>query len=130
MTVELEVAGIPRPQPRPRYDARTRRIYNPDTARAWKEVVAWAALGVRNRRRLEQIVDPCRVEILFRLANTRRADIDNFAKSTLDALTSSGLWRDDSLVREIHLYLTNAKRPGDAGATIRVSWPIEDRESL
>lgn len=43
----------------------------------------------------------------------RTRDLDNLNKGLMDALTHAGLWADDSLIDELHLY-RRANRPGGA----------------
>lgn len=43
------------------------------------------------------------VDILFRPPDKRRRDVDNLAKSLLDAFTHAGLWKDDSCVVSLRI---------------------------
>jgi crossover junction endodeoxyribonuclease RusA len=42
--------------------------------------------------------------LTFRFPDYRRCDISNRIKALEDAITKAGLWDDDSLVDEIHMY--------------------------
>lgn len=46
------------------------------------------------------------VELLFAAPDRKRRDIDNLLKSTLDALTASGLWEDDSQIKDLHVSIS------------------------
>lgn len=55
----------------------------------------------------------------------KRRDIDNPIKAVLDALTHAEIWRDDSLVAELHVY-RHAPRPGQACADVLIrARPLE-----
>lgn len=45
-----------------------------------------------------------RVDIELFPPDNRKRDIDNILKGTFDALTHCGLWRDDKLIVELHMY--------------------------
>lgn len=126
------VLGDPKAQPRPRaYAAKiggrtTARVYNPDSADAWKAQIAHT-IG----RAEQPILGPVavRIDLLFprpqRLRtrttigvmtrHTSKPDTDNAAKPILDVLTELGWWRDDSQVAEILVskwYAAEGDRPG------------------
>lgn len=65
--------------------------------------------GVEFRKKITQIIQEkslhnlklesrLQVEIELLMPDKRKRDIDNFCKSTLDALTHAGLWVDDSQI--------------------------------
>ena len=55
----------------------------------------------------------------------KRRDIDNPIKAVLDSLTHAQIWRDDSLVAELHVY-RHAPRPGQACADVTIrARPLE-----
>ena len=47
--------------------------------------------------------DACRVEIILFPPHYRIWDIDNRVKTTLDALTRVGFWKDDSIVHDLRV---------------------------
>lgn len=126
----LEVFGNPVAQPRARAKRFGNGVYNPSTADGWKTQVAVAARG------LEHIKQPCSVVIEFRFArpkshtgkrgllpsapkrHTGKPDLDNLAKSTLDAMVDCGLLLDDRIV--FSLGLSKGWSDGQPGATIIV----------
>jgi Holliday junction resolvase RusA-like endonuclease len=116
MTIEVFVPGDPKPQPRPRAFSRGGKagVYDPKTAAAWKQKIAYA---LRPWHR-QLLVGPVEVWLRFSLRrpnshyNMKRLtlkkqapeyplskyDVDNLAKVPLDAATLMGVWRDDSQV--------------------------------
>lgn len=44
------------------------------------------------------------MEVFF--PDRRQRDIDNLVKSTLDALTHAGVWKDDSQVKRLHVFVS------------------------
>lgn len=112
MTVSFVVIGTPKPQPRPRACRRGSHVhmYDPGTADDWRQSVAIEARKIPAGGVF--IVKPCRVSIVFYLPrpkslaksiryHTKKPDIDNLIKSTLDAMTQAAIWPDDSCVVEI-----------------------------
>ena len=108
--------GTPVGQPRPRACIRGRHagVYDPGTADAWKASVASAAKAAWDGRvfdgplRLTLTIYMPRPKSHFRangaikpsapLWPTGKPDRDNLEKAILDALTTAGVWKDDSLV--------------------------------
>ena len=107
---ERFVSGTPKAQPRPRMTANG-HVYNPDSAKAWKEKIEAAFIACRK----ETITEPVCLEVCFYLPmpndikksadgcarHARKPDLDNLLKAVMDALTSAGVWKDDSLVFKI-----------------------------
>lgn len=71
--------------------------------------------------------DPPEPETLFgRLAvhieliapTRRKCDVDNFCKSTLDALMHAGVFADDSQIDELHVTRLHVEKPGACDVTI------------
>lgn len=132
------VDGIPRAQPRPRIAANG-HVYDPGTAKGWKEQVKACFL----RRRRQAINEPVYLHVSFFLPRPQRMkeggppsphagkpDLDNLLKSTMDAMTEAQVWKDDALV-----YATAADkwyaRKNKTGAQIVVETGIlERRETL
>lgn len=102
----------PMAQPRPRLATRGRHAhaYEPPRATAWKR--AAATLLRRDARILgvtKIATGPVHVVIHAYCASTKRTgpahtdrrDVDNLAKSVLDAMTAAGLWTDDRQVTSL-----------------------------
>ena len=62
---------------------------------------------------------PQRLKTDEKIFHTGKPDIDNLLKSTMDALTEIGAWKDDSLVCQIISQKSYAQ--GNAGARIIIS---------
>lgn len=68
------------------------RIYLTEEAKAWRNIVGLVARSVRTDWKFFEVV----IEIW--MPNQRLSDVDNRIKPTLDALTASKVWEDDSQV--------------------------------
>jgi len=112
----IYVKGQPKGQPRPRAFVRGGRaaVYDPGTAEGWKGQIALAFRELENRK----IDKPMLLLLTFHMPRpashytTKREikpkhasnlfsgkpDADNLAKAVMDALTSLGVWIDDSQV--------------------------------
>ena len=44
------------------------------------------------------------VEVYLYPPDRRKRDLDNYMKGLLDALTEAGLWEDDSLINQLHIF--------------------------
>ena len=44
------------------------------------------------------------MEVYLYPPDNRKRDLDNYMKGLLDALTEGGLWEDDSLIDQLHIY--------------------------
>lgn len=121
--ITIQVNGSPAPQPRPRATraGAHARVYNPSTADLWKTQVIEAAKSASITGETP-ISGGVWVVLCFRLARPKhhyrtgkraqpgevtnsapwvpfvKPDIDNLAKSTLDALNVSAFWSDDAQV--------------------------------
>lgn len=105
----FDVLGDPAPQGSKKHVGGGRLVESSKRVRPWRQIVAWAASRARCGR--PTLTGPVVVAIEFykpRPAGhpkTRRTlptsvtgDIDKLIRSTLDALTTSGVFADDSLV--------------------------------
>lgn len=113
------VSGVPKAQPRPRMTI-SGHVYNPDSARYWKETVA----AYFKLHRKPVITVPVFLEVVFffpipqRLKNkglvphVTKPDVDNLLKAVMDAMTDAGVWKDDALV-----YGTSAEKRYSRGFT-------------
>ena len=137
--IEFTVQGTPKGQPRVRACIRGKHagVYDPGTADEWKRAVRDAAKSAMDENAVEQFETPVRLSVAFYMPrpkshfNTRghlkmsamhhhtsKPDLDNLVKATKDALTTAGVWTDDSLVvvcRSLKGYGPNP------GASIRIA---------
>jgi Holliday junction resolvase RusA-like endonuclease len=129
--VVLEVAGIPKGQPRPRACIRGRHasVYDPGTADAWRAAIVLEANVARPASPITAAVcivvtfhfpAPKRRKAGASTWNTSKPDIDNALKAVLDALTDAGFWTDDSLVVDIAARKMVAGPGEEPGATIEI----------
>lgn len=126
---DVLVSGIPKAQPRPKAFRRGNKVgvYNPKSADAWKASVKRAVAKAWNG---QPYGGPLKVVIGFLLPRPKahflksglregapvhhasKPDVDNLAKSTLDALTDLGVWFDDSQVANLELVKVYSSGPG------------------
>lgn len=50
------------------------------------------------------LYDSIFMEVFLFPPDRRKRDLDNYMKGLLDALTEAGLWEDDSLINQLHIY--------------------------
>lgn len=125
-SLSIIVYGIPGPQGSKRHVGGGRMIESSKKVAPWRELVHAAALQVRNGA--APLDAPLLVRMVFTMPKPasapkrrktwpmRTPDLSKLARSTEDALTTSGLWRDDA-------------RVVDYGRLAKV-FPGEDPESL
>ena len=59
----------------------------------------------------------------------REFDVDNYMKGLLDAITESGMWEDDKLVDQLHIYRGEIVKGGTVRVEISEAGPICSFES-
>jgi Holliday junction resolvase RusA-like endonuclease len=119
-------------------------MYDPGTADEWKHDVTQQG---HHRMPKQPYTCPLAVRLIFYLPRpqrlsrkcdpahalpcTAKPDVDNLAKSTLDAMTEAGWWADDALVAELHVVKLYAAKEGRIGALIEVaSFHLEPMETV
>jgi len=124
----LVIHGKPAPQPRVRAYRRGEHagVYTPSMADAWKGQVMLAAGLYRG----QFTTGPLRLEVEFYLPRPQarknddyvavKPDLDNLLKSTMDALTNAGVWRDDSQVAAVVMSKRYESANQAIGAVIRL----------
>lgn len=134
------VPGDPRPQPRPRATVRggQARMYNPDTANAWKQAVRVAATDAGLMA--AEIEGPIRLGLDFRFQrpashykrghalkpsapqwHIQRPDLDNLVKAVMDALTDVAAWGDDDQIYDLRV--TKGWVPSESGCQVTMWTP-------
>lgn len=118
--LQIVVYGTPGPQGSKRHVGGGRMLESSAKVKPWREAVKWAALGHFTRT----IEEPLTVDMVFTFTRPRShyrtgryahllrdeapkrpvsrglGDVSKLARSTEDALTDCGVWRDDALVVE------------------------------
>ena len=136
--VWVRIYGDPKAQPRPRM-TKSGHAYNPDSADAWKEEIAWNFKAAKAAR-VGTMTKAVGVDAVFYLPRPKRMklddvlrthkkkpDIDNLLKAVFDAITASGIWEDDSQIAWAtgrKYYEIESEAPG---VHIRV-WELPDEE--
>ena len=119
-TYEIFVPGDPVAQPRPRAVSMggKARMYNPKTAKAWKQKIGLAVLA--ELAGVPMFEGALVVDCVFYMARpkshfgtgrnaeklkssapkhcTKKPDLDNLVKAVFDSLTDHKVWKDDSYV--------------------------------
>ena len=91
--------------------------YLTDAGRAFKDLVTKAVVLCGGQLGLTQELA---VKVILHAPDGRRRDIDNFGgKALLDALTSAGVWKDDSQVKDLHLTWGHNVPKGSCEVTIK-----------
>jgi Holliday junction resolvase RusA-like endonuclease len=108
--IEIIAYGIPGPQGSKRHVGRGVMVESSKKVKPWRESVRFAALAVRNGA--PPLDCPLRVRMVFTMPKPARApkrrrtwamrvpDLSKLVRSTEDALTTAGVWRDDARVVE------------------------------
>jgi Holliday junction resolvase RusA-like endonuclease len=136
----IRIDGIPKGQPRPRAFAvgGKAHVYNPGTAENWKSQIA---LAFRDFAR-KPITGPVSLAVSFymprpkrlmrkkdpdgMMLHTAKPDIDNLLKAVMDALTTIGVWHDDTQVVSVSASKNYCEKDGKPGAMIGIK-EIEQR---
>lgn len=73
---------------------------------------------------LPKLEEPVFMEVYLFPPDRRKRDLDNYMKGLLDALTQAGLWIDDSLVDQLHIYRGEVIRDGSVRIELSDAGPI------
>lgn len=143
MTTELQfrVYGLPAPQGSKRHVGNGVMVEMSKKVKPWRQDVVQAALdAIRNNPTFETLTGPVAVRVTFYFPRpkyhfgtgknagllkagapvyqTTNPDVDKCVRSTFDALTTAGVWRDDNLAADI-----SARKMFDTlpGASVRIT---------
>ncbi|MFJ2719432.1 RusA family crossover junction endodeoxyribonuclease [Streptomyces sp. NPDC087437] len=143
----ITVHGTPGPQGSKRHVGSGRMVESSAKVKPWREAVKSAALdALAYDEAWAPLAEAVRVDVVFTLARpkshygtgkntdrvkpsapqypTGKPDLDKTVRSTLDALTDAGVWRDDSFVNALFAVkafpLTGSDALSHPGAVIRV----------
>ncbi len=64
------------------------------------------------------------MEVYLFPPDRRARDVDNGMKGLLDAITESGMWEDDKLVKQLHIYSGEIVKGGSVRVEISEAGPI------
>jgi|SRR5210317_268056 len=64
------------------------------------------------------------VEVYLHPPTRRACDIDNYMKGLLDALTEGGLWEDDKLIDQLHIYRGEIVKGGSVKIEVSEAGPL------
>jgi Holliday junction resolvase RusA-like endonuclease len=105
--LRLEIPDVePYPWPRTR-TGRAGNHYLPKTYTAYRDLVS---MHLRAAYRGDPELGPIRVVLAFYRSTKRKADVDNLAKTILDA--GNGIvWADDSQILELHAQISYRSPP-------------------
>ncbi len=135
MQVTITVYGLPAPQGSKRHVGNGVMIESSKKVKPWREAVKWAGreaitIGTGNA----EMVGAVSVKVCFTLPKPKSArkdaqpskkpDLDKLVRSTFDALSDAGVWRDDAQVVSLQaskVYPNGLGGLGVPGAIIIVS---------
>jgi Holliday junction resolvase RusA-like endonuclease len=109
-------------------------MYTPSTAKYWKEAVQVAIM--HQEPSLVNLKKPGPVELFIRfnmprprshkqkvwVLDPRKPDVDNLVKAVMDALTTVGVWKDDSQVAKLTTEKWICIPEHEPGAIITFGW--------
>lgn len=106
----FKIAGEAVPKKRPRL-GRHGVAYTPAETKTWEEYLGYQMNVVMHQ--FTMVTYPIKVRIVFNLPYSQKnkhGDIDNLAKSVLDA--GNGIvWKDDRLIKQLHVYIAFSEFP-------------------
>lgn len=112
--IAFDVIGAPAPQGSKRHVGGGRMIESSKKVRPWRQDVKAAAIeALYARGSLHPLQGPLRLVVVFTVVKPlsapkrrrtwpcKKPDVDKLLRSTMDALTDAGLWRDDGQVIDV-----------------------------
>ena len=148
-TLSVFICGLPVAQPRPRAVSFRghARMYNPGTSNEWKACVIQQ---IKQHAGAFAKDTPLRCDLTFYMPRpkahygagknagkvkasaptrpTGKPDVDNLFKSTTDAITRAGVWRDDSQLTDCKIRKRYTEERGftnQMGCSIRITEDVE-----
>lgn len=68
--------------------------------------------------------EPLFMEVYLAPPDRRTRDLDNYMKGLLDACTEAKLWRDDSLIDQLHIYRCQTETRGKVRIELSEGGPV------
>ena len=75
-----------------------------------------------------RLSDPIFMEVYLFPPDRRKRDLDNYMKGLLDGLTEAGMWDDDSLIDQLHIYRGEVVSAGYVKIEISDAGPVVKKE--
>ena len=136
MFIKIQVNEVPKAQPRAKATSRGGyvRMYTPDTADDWKKAVKdalliYTGLDKKGPVALEASFYLPRPQSLNRkkdpddwFPHVKKPDLDNLVKSTMDAITNTNVWHDDSQVYVLVARKVYVPKGGEPHANITIAF--------
>ena len=114
------IEGRPIPWPRPRVNRKTGVVWTPSNARKHKALIAARLSESMHDHRREVGFNADRFSVLIEFCGARAtADLDNLAKTVLDAATGV-VWHDDRQVDTLLVQRTEPDPDGARGTGIKI----------
>lgn len=133
--LEFHVDGLPAPQGSKRHVGGGRMVESSKKVKPWRQdVVTAARAAIDMAVTFETFTGPVRVRVVFYLPRPKshyrsganahllkasappyvavKPDVDKLLRSTFDALSTAGVWRDDNQAVIVHTEKVYADRPG------------------
>ena len=112
MNIQFSLPVEPIPQSRPRFDSRTKRTYQPSRCKEYKGLVRMAAKSAMAGQAPTKKPCHCDLKIYRKYEATSRkfGDLDNHAKSILDAMNEI-VFVDDSQIVKISVEKFKSQTP-------------------
>ena len=133
-TIEFFIAGMPAPQGSKRHVGNGVMVESSKAVKPWRQDVVAAAHAAMNTLDFEPFAHAVEVNVAFYFPRPKshfgtgrnagrlkesapefvatKPDIDKLLRSTFDALTTAGLWRDDNLAVRVSAVKVYAAHPG------------------
>jgi Holliday junction resolvase RusA-like endonuclease len=133
MPLSIFVPLEPMPCPRPRIATRGKfaHAYYPASYKTWKEEAEKLLVTLLPEAEIEGDLFVEIVCLLPRPKTTKlsrpKPDVDNYAKSVMDAMTQAGAWGDDSQVASLKVSKRWAAAGEEVGFAVRIA-PVPENE--
>lgn len=134
-TIRFQVSGQPAPQGSKRYIGKGRMIEMSKKVRPWRDAVCMAASSAMHKDGINTPLEvPIALQIVFLILRPKShygkgshaervkdsapkvpastPDLDKLVRSTCDALTDAGIWKDDSQVVSLYARKVFAPKSG------------------